>query len=301
MSGYSSLSFDEWVSKKPSMRKLQKEETLSWLNEIWHEIPSPSIKDEITQLRNVVPEVVLKEVLNGVYDGKEPEFKRTTFCLNDCFKERFPARALTWFNGFADIINWNNSTVGAENTNWVGAAMCSDYSTTEIKAVEALALANGWSWENVSKKEWERLFFLNNVSDSEMGFYQDWLLVKAKEVSPDLLTHEWDFHTENDEVKKFTPFVSSIYWLSTGSSDVNCSALSFWSENLDVLSVEDKENGLILMNQLITSTLDGNSSPKVFVKEETLDAVKKLISEIEKEKLTEKVGSCLIKPSLKAL
>lgn len=303
MSGYSSLSFEEWNSKNKKMIALQKKETVDWLKECWYESHDAQLKEEIAQIRKTVPVDILKSVLNGKYDPGKPNDSEKNFCLSYCFRESEPARSIVWFKEFKDIIDWDNDTVGAKDNNWLGAAMQADYSTQYIEEIESVALSAGWSWKNITLPQWERLFFLNAVSDCQCGFHQDWLFHRAEACDPKLLKHQW----ANTVIEKgvddkifldfFNPMTNTIFWLSTGSSDEGCSGLIYWQKKFKFYEKEDVDWCLKALNIAIEK--DGQNVSLLSLK--TKEVVLGFISEIEKEKLTERIGSHLMEPSINAL
>ena len=272
--------------------------------ECWYESHSLQLKDDILQIRKTVPENILREVLNKPQkDSSYTSSSDEEFYISHCFSESAPMNSLVWFEGFKGLIDWASESMGPaeKSINWIGAAIKADMPISVIEGIEKIALADGWSWSQISTKAWQQLFFLNVVSDCREGHRQDWLLNRAEQFVPEALHYEWTNKSNESYagkpffLERFSPLTSSIYWLSTGSSDDGCSGLLYWQKNFHKYPEEQVDWCLSALRYTLSSPEEKLLNIK------TKDVILGFISEIEREKLTEKVGASLISAPIQAL
>jgi hypothetical protein len=271
VSGFASLTWEQWRATTKLAKKRQREECLLWMNQIWENTRRSDWPEEWTHLRTAVREDTFWSACNTserewkgeslpplgirikIKEKGEPwEWKYKSWVENNVLS-RVAERAQVWLRLCGDAVDWNRAVelprtlrvdgeshetiIEPNKTVWLTHALKNDWSNEDLQTVSECAKANGWSWENIPKDAWPRIFFLNAVV--EWGAFDDaWLLNILEVEVPSILSAAFS----NNEISSWTwskieqsnsPFLIHVYWTHNDSgSNSNNNALHFWADRV---------------------------------------------------------------------
>ena len=322
MTGFASLSWEEWQSKTKVATRRQRKECLSWMNELWEKTHFKDWPKEWEHLQKAVRQETLWDAFNVseaehkkqampmqgfLVRSKDPiEWAHQSWVESTVFS-RESEKTRIWLQLMSQWVDWRRFhnipkalfskdrgqvVVGHDCSVWLTHAMQSDWTTDEIQTVWGLAEKQGWSVKEIPEDAWPRLWFLNSVSDAPK-FDGAWLFEKVEQDDSGRLCKKFFERVEResgdcvlklseDNNGNYSPFISVVRWSVADSMGIE-EGLRFWAERAHLLSGEEVDAALIFFKTHVSKREEPLSSGVV-------RGWNHLVSSLERVKLESKVA-----------